>query len=59
MQGGVVFILNKLKEENFQCDYYGGDVLERFFDLFIDSKQLYIYMIKGNIKPLKFVKKGK
>ena len=57
VQGGVVFILNKLKDENFQCDYYGGDVLERFFDLFIDSKQLYIYMIKGNIKPLKCVKK--
>ena len=54
---GIVFIHNIHSDGTYDCSLYSKDVLEGFFNIFLDSKELNIFYIKRNIRPVKCTKK--
>ena len=53
-----MFIHNIHSDGTYDCIFYSKDVLEGFFNNFLDFlKELNIFNIKGNIKPVKCTKK--
>ena len=48
---GVVFVINKNLNDTYKCQLYSQKVLDSFFDSFINSKELDIYLIRGSVKP--------
>ena len=54
---GIVFIHNIHSDGTYDCSSYSKDVLEGFFNIFLDSKELNIFYIKRNIRPVKCTKK--
>ena len=50
---GIVFIHNIHSNGTYDCTFYSKDVLEGFSNNFLDSKELNIFYIKGNIRPAK------
>jgi len=55
-KNGVVFVKNTLRQKNFSCDYYCKTILQDFFNTFIKSSELDIYVINSNVQPQRVVK---
>ena len=53
----IVFIHNIHSDGTYDCSFYSKDVLEGFSNNFLDSMELNIFYIKGNIRPVKCTKK--
>ena len=57
LKKGIVFIHDIHSDGTYDCSFCSKDVLEGFFNNFVDSKELNIFYIKGNIRPVKCTKK--
>ena len=57
LKQGILFIHTIHSNGTCDCSFCSKDVLEGFFNNFIDSKKLNMFYIKRNIRPVKCTKK--
>ena len=53
LKKGIVFFHSIHSAGTYDCSFYSNYVLEAFFNNFLDSKELNIFYIKGNIGTVK------
>ena len=53
LKKGIVFFHSIHSAGTYDCSFYSNYVLEAFFNNFLDSKELNIFYIKGNIRTVK------